>query len=85
VVLLQFSIGSVKIFRRLDLQKLQRPAVIERSFFLVSGVVAIAVTLLQVYNASLLNAFWPFFTAIVIQLIGAMLQFARMILVPPEQ
>ena len=84
VILLQFSIGSVKAFRRLDLQKLQRP-VVRRSFFYLSGAVGIAVTLLQLYNAALLNAFWPFFTAIVLQLIAAMLQFARMILVPSEQ
>jgi hypothetical protein len=84
VILLQFSIASVKVFRRLDPQKLQR-SVVRRSFFYLSGAVGIAVTLLQLYNAVLLNAFWPFFTAIVVQLIGAMLQFARMILLPPEQ
>jgi hypothetical protein len=32
VILLQFSVGSVKAFRRFDLQKLQRP-VVSRSFF----------------------------------------------------
>ncbi len=84
VILLQFSVGSVKAFRRFDLQKLQRP-VVSRSFFYLSGAVGIAATLLQLYNAALLNAFWPFFTAIVVQLIAAMLQFARMILVPPKQ
>jgi len=84
VVFLQFSIGSVKAFRRLDLQKLRRP-VVRRSFFYLSGAVGTAATLLQLYNAALLNAFWPFFAGIVVQLIGAMLQFARMILVPPEQ
>jgi hypothetical protein len=84
VILLQFAVGSVKAFRRFDLQKLQRP-VVSRSFFYLSGAVGIAATLLQLYNAALLNAFWPFFTAIVVQLIAAMLQFARMILVPPEQ
>jgi hypothetical protein len=81
VLLLQFSIRSAKVFRRLDLQKLQRP-VIRRSFFYVSGAVGIAVTLSQLYNAAFLNAFWPFFTAIVVQLIAAMLQFTRMILLP---
>ena len=45
----------------------------------------IAVTLLQLYNAVLLNAFWPFLTAIVVQLIAAMFQFARLILRPPEE
>ncbi len=40
--------------------------------------------LLQLCNVALLGAFWPFFTGIVVQLIGAMFQFARMILQPPE-
>jgi hypothetical protein len=30
------------------------------------------------------GAFWPFFSGIVLQLIGAMFQFARMIFLPPE-
>jgi hypothetical protein len=84
VILLPFGIGSVKVFRRFDPQKLQR-SVVSRSFFYLSGAVGIAATLLQLYNAVLLNAFWPFFTAIVVQLIGAMFQFARMILRPPEE
>ena len=84
VILLQFCIGSVKVFRRFDPQKLQR-SVVSRSFFYLSGAVGIAATLLQLYNAVLLNAFWPFFTAIVVQLIAAMFQFARMILRPPEE
>jgi hypothetical protein len=74
----------VKVFRRLDPQKLQR-SVVSRSFFYPSGAVGIAATLLQLYNAVLLNAFWPFFTAIVVQLIAAMFQFAQMILRPPEE
>jgi hypothetical protein len=40
--------------------------------------------LLQFCNVGILNAFWPFFTGIVIQLLAAMSQFARIILVPPE-
>ena len=40
--------------------------------------------LLQVYNVALLGAFWPFFAAIVYQIIMAMAQFARMILLVPE-
>jgi hypothetical protein len=41
-------------------------------------------TLLQLYNAAWLGAFWPFFTRIVVQPIAAMFQFARMILVRSE-
>jgi hypothetical protein len=39
---------------------------------------------LQAYNVALPGAFWPFFAGIVYQLITAMAQFARMILLLPE-
>ena len=40
--------------------------------------------LLQLYNVALLAAFWPFFAGIVLSLVAAILQFARMIVLPPE-
>ena len=40
--------------------------------------------LLQFCNIGILNAFWPFFTGLVIQLLAAMFQFVRIILLPPE-
>jgi hypothetical protein len=43
--------------------------------------IGIAVSLLQVYNVTTLNAFWPFFAAIVSLLWGAMVQFVRLVLV----
>jgi hypothetical protein len=43
-----------------------------------------AATLLQLYNASILGTFWPFFAGIVVQFVAAMFQFARIILVPPQ-
>jgi len=63
VVFLLFGIGTVKVFRRFDVQELHRAGA-SRSIFYLTGVVGIAATLLQLYNAALLNAFWPFFTAI---------------------
>jgi hypothetical protein len=50
-------------------------------FFGALGVVAM---LLQAYNIALLGAFWPFFAGIVYQVVTAMAQFARMILLLPE-
>jgi hypothetical protein len=47
-------------------------------------VLGTAVSLLQFYNLAVLNAFRAFFAAIVIQLMGAMLQFVRLILLPPD-
>jgi hypothetical protein len=37
-----------------------------------------------VYNAAILGAFAPFFTVVVFQLTGAMFQFMRIILMPPD-
>ena len=44
----------------------------------------VGITLLQLYNTALLGAFWPFFAGIAFHLISAVLQFARMIVLPPE-
>jgi hypothetical protein len=52
--------------------------------FNLFGILGTAVMLLQLYNAAFLGAFWPFFTGIVFQLTGAMFQFMRIILMPPE-
>jgi len=40
--------------------------------------------LLQFFNIAMRNAFWPFFSGIGVHLLGAMFQFARIILLPPE-
>lgn len=84
VILLPFAFTTTKSFRRFDRQELRRGGA-SRFVFYLSGTLGTAVTLLHVYNAAILNAFWPFFTGIVVQLIAAMLQFARIILLPPEQ
>jgi len=82
VVLLFFGIATTTGFRRFDLQQLQRASA--NFIFYFVATLGIAATLLQLYNAAFLGAFWPFFTGIVLQLIGAMFQFARMILQSPE-
>lgn len=40
--------------------------------------------LLHLCNIAIPNAFWPFFTGIVVHLLGAIVQFARIILMPAE-
>jgi polyferredoxin len=80
---LTFVVTTRKRFRRLNQQEVQR----ERGIRLVLyffGALGMAAMLLQVYNVALLGAFWPFFAAIVYQIIMAMAQFARMILLLPE-
>jgi hypothetical protein len=42
------------------------------------------VLFLQLYNTVFHGAFWPFFTGSAFQLIAAVFQFARMILLLPE-
>jgi hypothetical protein len=83
VVSLLFAITMTKTFRRLDLPQIQRERATRFVFYLF-GIFGIAANLLQLYNTALLGAFWPFFTGIAFQLVTAMFQFARMILLPPE-
>ncbi len=52
--------------------------------FYIFATIGTPVLLLQLYNTVFLGAFWPFFTGIVFQLIAAVFQFARMILLLPE-
>jgi hypothetical protein len=82
VVLSVFGITVTTSFRRLDLQQSQgAPA---NFIFYLFATLGTGAALLQLYNVTLLGAFWPFFTGVVLQLVGAMLQFVRMILLPPE-
>ena len=82
-VSLLFAITMTKNFRRLNLRQVQRERG-TRFIFYLFGIFGIAATLLQLYNTAFLGAFWPFFTGIVFQLVTAVFQFARMILLPPE-
>jgi len=83
VVSLLFAITMTKILRRLDLRQIQRERTTRFVFYLI-GIFGTGAILLQLYNAVFLGAFWPFFTSIIFQLVTAMFQFARMILLPPE-
>ena len=78
-----YVIPITKAVRRLDNRNVQRQPV-TRFIFAVFGTFGIAAMLLQLYNIALPGAFWPFFAAIVFQLVTAMAQFARMILLLPE-
>jgi hypothetical protein len=82
VVLLLFGIATTTGFRRSDVKQSQSASA--NFIFYLFATLGIGATLLQLCNAVWFGAFWPFFTGIVLQLIGAMFQFARMILQPPE-
>ena len=55
------------------------------AIFYTSSVVAIAVTLLQLYNVIALRTFWPFFAGIATQLVLAMVQFVRLVVAGHDQ
>jgi hypothetical protein len=44
--------------------------------------IGITTILLQLYNMTVLNLFWPFFAGIIVYLIAGMLQFIRLVLLP---
>jgi drug/metabolite transporter (DMT)-like permease len=81
VILLPFAIATTKSFRRLDPQQLKNAHATLFPFYLFVAL-GTGGTLLQFCNVGILNAFWPFFTGIVIQLLAATFQFTRIILVP---
>ena len=78
---LTFGIATTTGFRRSDVKQSQSAS---NFIFYLFATLGIGATLLQLCNAVWFGAFWPFFSGIVLQLIGAMFQFARMILLPPE-
>jgi hypothetical protein len=80
---LLFAITMTKMFRGLDLRQIQRERVTRFVFYLF-GTLGTATILLQLYNTAFLGAFWPFFAGVVFELVTAVFQFARMILLPPE-
>ena len=43
-----------------------------------------AALVLQVINVTVWNRFWPFFALIFMHLIAALIQFVRMVLLPPH-
>ncbi len=58
---------------------------INRFLFYGIGAMATAAAALQVVNFAVWNLFWPFFAAISVHLFAAVMQFLRMLLVPPTR
>jgi hypothetical protein len=85
IILVLFAVTSMRIFRRLGLRQLQSYGRATHFVIYLFAVVGTAVTLLQLYNAAVPGAFWPFLSGIVFQLTAAMFQFMRIILMPPER
>lgn len=83
VISLLFAITTTKYFRHLEVRQAQRERATRFIFYLVA-MFGIAANVLQLYNAAFLGVFWPFFIGIAFQVITALFQFARMILLLPE-
>ncbi len=83
-VLFLFGIETMRIFRSFDPAQLRNTRATGFTFYFFA-VLGTAAMLFQLYNGAILGAFWPFFTGIVVQLLAAMFQFVRIILLPPEQ
>jgi len=83
VIVLPFAITTSRGFRQLDPLQLQSVRGTGFGFYLF-GILGTGAVLLQFCNIAIFNAFWPFFTGIVVHLLAAMFQFARIILLPPE-
>jgi hypothetical protein len=84
VLLFLIPLGSLSVKRSRSVPGEVLKPDMSRAVFSVFAGLGIAVTLLQVYNLAVLNAFWAFYAAVVFQLLGAVLQFARFILIPPR-
>lgn len=83
MVFLLFVVTMTRTFQGLGVRKVQGEGG-SRAMLYVFGAFGLAAILLQAYNVALPGAFWPFFAGIVYQLVTAMAQFARMILLSPE-
>ena len=84
VVFLLFVVTMTKTSQRLGVRKVQREGGRRFMLLYLFGAFGMAAMLLQAYNIALPGAFWPFFAGIVYQVVTAMAQFARMILLLPE-
>ncbi|HVC37531.1 MAG TPA: hypothetical protein VNF46_03920 [Gammaproteobacteria bacterium] len=77
-----FFVGSLLIsrtFLKISKRELNRVEA-SRVFYWTFTVLGFGLGLLQIYNAVVLEAFWPLFTLIVFSLLVAIVQFLRLIL-----
>jgi len=75
------AIVAVQSSRKLSPEHFKGP---NRMLFYSVGVLATTAQIFQLINIVWLNIFWPFFLTILVHLTAAVLQFARMVLLLPE-
>jgi hypothetical protein len=67
-----------------DISRMEHKNVSSPLFYLV-GALGTAALGLQLINAVVWNKFWPFFSAIFVYLVAAVVQFLRLLLLPPHR
>jgi hypothetical protein len=72
-----FTIASFRTSRRFSPDEFRG---VSKILFYSQFAIGISTLLLQLYNIAVLNRFWPFFAGIFAHLMGAMLQFVRLVL-----
>ena len=75
-----FAIANFRTPRRFSADEFKG---VTKILFYPLFAIGISTLLLQLYNVVVLNWFWPFFAAIFVHLMAAMLQFVRLVL-PPQ-
>lgn len=78
---LSFAIYARDSSRRLSAADQQH---INKPLFYGISLLGSAAMILQVFNFAIWNRFWPFFAMIFMHLIAALVQFLRMVLLPPH-
>ncbi len=80
VLFFPIVIVYLKAFRSFSRTEL-RTASGSRSLFSVGLAFGTAVSILKLYNAAVLNAFWPFFLGIISLLLAGIFQFVRLVVI----
>jgi hypothetical protein len=83
VILLPFAITASELFEGW-IRNSYKVRLLPGSPFTCFGLLGVGALLLQFFNIAIIDAFWPFFAGIVVHLLAAMFQFARIILLPSE-
>lgn len=83
LISLLFGVTMTRLFRRFDAGQLEREGATQLVFYFF-GSLGIIAMLLQLYNVAFLGGFWPFYATIFVQLVTALFQFARIILLPQQ-
>ena len=78
-----FAIANFRTPRRFSPDEFNEFKSVSKILFYPLFAIGVSTILLQLYNIAVLNWFWPFFAAIFVHLMAAMLQFVRLVL-PPQ-